>query len=286
MEDGDPTESLVDAIEVDACQKVPSSGNCVNLSSSRSARLPVSASAPSRYSSHVVIPIIAHRTCPLHAPENSLEGIRRAAELGADGVEIDVRPSLEGVPMLMHDWSTFRTMRLPGPIRFYPAALLRRFRLRGGSEPPPTLDEALAALPESLSIAIEVKDAATSAATLRAVRKHGLESRVRFWSYRERAVRYFSKEAPEIETSLLRDPTDPEGLATFLADAASFGARGISAHWAAINPQFVAEAHSRHLKVYSWIRDLDLVERKVAAGLDGIVTNEPREVRDILTRAP
>jgi glycerophosphoryl diester phosphodiesterase len=229
-----------------------------------------------------MIPVIAHRTCPLHAPENSIEGIRKAAELGADIVEIDVRPSLDGVPVLMHDWSPLRTLRLPGPVRLYPLFLLRKFHLRGGSEPPPTLDEALAALPGSLSIAIEVKDAAASAATLREVRNHGLESRVLFWSYRERAVRYFAKESPEIETSLLRDPTDPEGLTRFLADATDFGARGISAHWAAINPQFVAEAHSRRLKVYSWIRDLDLVARKVASGLDGIVTDQPHEVRVVL----
>jgi len=127
-----------------------------------------------------------------------------------------------------------------------------------------------------------VKDAGASAATLRVVRKHGLESRVLFWSYQEQAVRYFAKEAPEVETSLLRDPTDPEGLTRFLTDATAFGARGISAHWAAINPQFVAEAHSRRLKVYSWIRDLDTVAKKVACGMDGIVTDQPREVRSIL----
>jgi glycerophosphoryl diester phosphodiesterase len=230
----------------------------------------------------MTIPIVAHRTCPLDAPENSIEGIRKAAELGADAVEVDVRLSLDGVPFLMHDWSPRRTAGLPGPVRMFPSFLLRRLRLRRGHEPPPTLDEALDALPPTLSIAIEVKDAGASATTLRAVRKHGLESRVRFWSYREPAVRYFAKEAPEIETSLLRDPTDPEGLARFLADASAYGARGISAHWAAINPQFVAEAHDRGLKVYSWIRDLDVVAKKVAYGMDGIVTDQPREVRAIL----
>jgi len=164
----------------------------------------------------------------------------------------------------------------------YPLALLRRFRVRSGNEPPPTLEEALNALPGSLSIAIEVKDAAASAACWHLVRERKLESRVLFWSYRERAVRYFSKEAPEIETSLLRDPTDPEGLTRFLTDATRFGARGISAHWAAISAQLVGEGHSRRLKVYSWIRDLDLVARKVSAGMDGIVTDQPREVRAIL----
>ncbi len=242
----------------------------------------VLAKAPYRYSGHDVIPITAHRTCMLDAPENSIEGIRKAAEFAADAVEIDVQLSLDGVPVLMHDWSPRRTTGLPGPVRMYPLALLRRLRLRGGKERPPTLSEALEALPDSLSIAIEVKAAAAAGPCLRAVRERELESRVMFWSYRERAVRYLSKEAPEIETSLLRDPTDPEGLTRFLTDATSFGARGISAHWSAINSQFVAEAHSRHLRVYSLIRDLDLVARKVAAGLDGIVTDQPREVRAIL----
>jgi glycerophosphoryl diester phosphodiesterase len=231
----------------------------------------------------MTIPIIAHRTCPLDAPENSLEGIRKAAELKADTVEIDVRLSLDGVPFLMHDWSPRRTAGLPGPVRIFPSFVLRRLRLRGGSEPPPEIDECLATVaPLPLSIAIEVKDAGASQATLRSVREHKLESRVLFWSYREGAVRYFAKEAPDVETSLLRDPTDPEGLSRFLADAGDYGARGISAHWAAINPQFVAEAHDRNLKVYSWIRDLDAVAKKVACGLDGIVTDQPREVRAIL----
>ena len=69
----------------------------------------------SRYSSWVSIAIIAHRACLLHAPENSLAGIRKAAELGADGVEIDLRRTLDGVPVLMHDRSPWRTARLPGP---------------------------------------------------------------------------------------------------------------------------------------------------------------------------
>jgi len=40
--------------------------------------------------------IIAHRACPQHAPENSIAGIRRAAELGADGTEGDVQRTLDG----------------------------------------------------------------------------------------------------------------------------------------------------------------------------------------------
>jgi len=229
-----------------------------------------------------MIPIIAHRTCPRDAPENSLAGIRKAAELGADGVEIDVRRSLDGVAVLLHDRSPRRTTGLPGPVRLYPSFLLRRVRLRGGSERVPTLAEALDALPEGLFMAVEIKDAGAAPSALHLIRERRLEDRTLMWSYREQAVRHFAKQAPEIEAALLRDDTDPEGLRRFLQDATAFGAKAISAHWEAINHQFVAEAHDRGLKVYSWIRDAEMVAKKVSAGLDGIVTDYPREVRAIL----
>ncbi len=228
------------------------------------------------------VPIIAHRACPLDAPENSIAGIRKAAELGADGVEIDVRRALEGTPILMHDWSPRRTTGLPGPTCLYPYALLRRVSLQQDSERVPSLADAFDALPEGLFMAVELKETATAAATLRLIRERQLEQRAFIWSYRERVIRYFARSAPEIETALLRDDTDPEGLGRFLDDAVDFGARSISPHWAAVTPQFVSEAHDRGLRVYSMNRDMDSVARKAAAGLDGIVTDRPREIRAIL----
>jgi glycerophosphoryl diester phosphodiesterase len=233
-----------------------------------------------------MIPIIAHRTCPKHAPENSLAGIRKAAELRADAVEIDVRRTLDGLPVLMHDWSPRRTTGFPGPVVLYFSLFLCSLRLRGSQEHVPTLAEALDALPEGLFMAVEIKDAAAAPRSLRLIRDRGLEGRTRMWSYRERAIRHFAERAPEIECALLRDDTDPEGLTRFLKDAVDFGAKAISAHYEAINPPFVAEAHQRGLKVYSWIRDLDTVARKVACGLDAIVTDDPLEVRAILEGTP
>ena len=230
----------------------------------------------------MTVPIIAHRTCPLDAAENSLAGIRKAAELGADGVEIDVRRTLDGRVVLMHDWSPRRTAGLPGPVSLYPWLALRRARLRGGDERVPALTEALDALPDGMIMAIEVKDARAAAGTLRAVRARRLEERVLMWSYRMAAVRYFAREAPEIEGALLRDNTDPKGLSRLLADALACGARALSAHWDAVTTQFVAEAHDRKLRVYSMERGVESVARRVSYGLDGIVTDHPREVRAVL----
>src|SRR3990172_4847956 len=233
----------------------------------------------------MTLPITPPRTLPLDAPENSLAGIRKAAEFGADGVEVDVRCALDGVPVLFHDRWLRRVTGWPGAVRLYPSLLLLRIRLRGSDQRIPFLAEALDALPDGLFMAVELKDVPSAAPALRLIRERRMESRVLLWSYRERALRYFAKQAPEIEPALLRDDTDAEGLHRFLLDARRLGARAISAHWDAINPRFVGEAHDRGLRVYSWNRDLNTVAKKVAGGLDAIVTDQPREVRAILQGA-
>ncbi|MSP22016.1 MAG: hypothetical protein EXR66_03185 [Dehalococcoidia bacterium] len=53
--------------------------------------------------------VISHRTNMGASPENSLEGIAAALAEGVDGIEIDVRASNDGAPLLLHDASLERT---------------------------------------------------------------------------------------------------------------------------------------------------------------------------------
>ena len=53
--------------------------------------------------------LIAHRGASMLAPENTLAAANLAEDLGADGLEVDIRISLDGVPFLMHDNSLLRT---------------------------------------------------------------------------------------------------------------------------------------------------------------------------------
>src|SRR3990172_9502415 len=121
----------------------------------------------------MTVPIIAHRTCPKHAPENSLQGIRKAAELAADAVEVDVQRTLDGVPILMHDRTLRRTTGWPLPAWTLPWTLVRRLRLRGSDERVPSLADALAVLPPGLAIALEMKHASATARALAEVRRRG-----------------------------------------------------------------------------------------------------------------
>ena len=53
--------------------------------------------------------IIAHRGDSCRAPENTLEAARLGHEAGADAWELDVRLTRDGIPVLIHDASLFRT---------------------------------------------------------------------------------------------------------------------------------------------------------------------------------
>lgn len=113
--------------------------------------------------------VIAHRTCPRDAPENSLLGIAMAAALAADAVEVDVRRSADGVPVLLHDRRLLRTTGRLAGVAALPVAELGRIRLRGGGTVP-TLAEALSALGPTMRIAIDVKDPGAGPAVIEVVR--------------------------------------------------------------------------------------------------------------------
>ncbi|MGC9358529.1 MAG: glycerophosphodiester phosphodiesterase, partial [Anaerolineae bacterium] len=60
-------------------------------------------SFPAARGSHSRPLIFGHRGASRSAPENTLAAFRRAAEMGADGVELDVHLTADGVPVVIHD---------------------------------------------------------------------------------------------------------------------------------------------------------------------------------------
>ncbi|KEQ17290.1 glycerophosphodiester phosphodiesterase [Endozoicomonas numazuensis] len=61
--------------------------------------------------------LTAHRGIPSKAPENTLSGIRLAAQLGARWVELDTQLSKDRIPVIMHDESLDRTTNGTGLLR-------------------------------------------------------------------------------------------------------------------------------------------------------------------------
>ncbi|MEX5727497.1 glycerophosphoryl diester phosphodiesterase [Rhodovulum iodosum] len=103
---------------------------------------------------------IAHRALHDRAagrPENSLAAVRAAVAAGY-GIEIDIQPSADGVPMVFHDADLARLTGAAGAVSARPAAELSELPLLGGDEGIPTLEAVLETVAGRVPILIEIKD--------------------------------------------------------------------------------------------------------------------------------
>lgn len=128
--------------------------------------------------------VIAHRGNRVAAPENTLESLTQATELGADALEFDLRVTRDGVPVVMHDASLDRTTNGHGRVDSFTFAELRtldagaRSASSGGRRYLiPSLEELLDRFRET-PLVIEVKEIAVAEATERLIRKFGAQERV------------------------------------------------------------------------------------------------------------
>jgi glycerophosphoryl diester phosphodiesterase len=108
--------------------------------------------------------VIGHRCARAVAPENTVAGLRQAAALGVGWVEVDVRLSADGVPVLLHDPTLQRTTDGRGALARTRLEAVRRLDAGSGfdaafaGEPVPTLAEFLtAALTLGIGVNLELK---------------------------------------------------------------------------------------------------------------------------------
>jgi glycerophosphoryl diester phosphodiesterase len=124
--------------------------------------------------------ILGHRGAPREAPENTLAGLRRALDLGLDGVEYDLHALASGEAVLIHDETLDRTTSGKGPVAELTLPELAgidagsAFGKAFAGEPLPLLEEALdlpgnraGAFPQHM---IELKDPSLVGEVARALR--------------------------------------------------------------------------------------------------------------------
>lgn len=223
--------------------------------------------------------VIAHRTSPFDAPENSREGVAHAAAMGADAVEVDVRLSRDGVPVLVHDPLTLRTTGWPLVVAWTSARRLTSLRLRHTDETLPAFADVLATLPDGLDLAVDVKDGAAMTAAIDALRAAGCLARAKLWSSHAGAVEVAVHRAPAEERAWLQNThTEADALA-YARDAVTEGATAISVMDVSLTPAVVACGHDLGLTVHSWVRSLAIQDRVLACQPDGVVTDWPVQAR-------
>ncbi len=190
--------------------------------------------------------VVAHRGNRLHCPENSLAGFRRAIEEGADLLEVDLRPTLDGQFVCFHDRRLDRTSDGRGELERRSFSELAGFRLRMGNsvwqgEHIPLLNELFALCPADVNLALELKsrrfaEEATCASLLRTLEVAGMRRRVIFLSFHARHLQAMASVAPDL----------PGGLVSFrLWPHGEFDVLGPIVPTLKINRSYVTQAHRR-----------------------------------------
>jgi glycerophosphoryl diester phosphodiesterase len=113
-------------------------------------------------------------------PENSLAGSGRRGA-GVDVVEVDVRRTIDGVPVLIHDPILGRRTDGHGLVRLARARRVARRRLEGSGETVPTLDEAFRRAAGGGALGIHVKERGAVGAVLSTVGGGGSRGRPGCW---------------------------------------------------------------------------------------------------------
>jgi glycerophosphoryl diester phosphodiesterase len=250
--------------------------------------------------------VIAHRGASGEAPENTLAAFRRAAEAGAQFIETDLQLSRDAQLVALHDDMLDRTTNSHGPVSAKKLEELRQldagswfsgkgFSSDGSRGAPkesfagqliPTLDEILAFGREhEIGLYLEMKTPAVSGAELAlvaALRSSGEIMRTVVLSFDSSQLAKVRRYEPLIVTGHLCDKPAPDAV----RKAVEMGARQLLPRADHVTAELLKEAHASDLKVVTWtVNEPEQAAALVAAGVDGIITDYPREMIALLACA-
>jgi len=228
--------------------------------------------------------IYAHRGASHYAPENTMASFKKAVEMRADGIEIDVHKSKDGYLMVCHDEKIDRTTNGSGYIKDKNMKELRS--LDAGSwyskdfegERIPLLEEVLDLVKmENLLLNIELKNGPIFYENLerdvvKAIKAYGLEDNVIISSFNHYSLLGIKKIEPRIKTGILYIA----GMVSPWKYAKTIGADAIHPLYVTINKEVTEECIKNNIMVnpFTVDRESDMILMK-NIGVTGIITNCP-----------
>ncbi|KMO99127.1 glycerophosphodiester phosphodiesterase [Streptomyces roseus] len=241
--------------------------------------------------------VIAHRGASHEHPEHTLAAYRQAIDDGADALECDVRLSADGRLVCVHDRRVERTSDGRGVVSAMTYEELAGLDFGGwkgeahrGAQVllfEDLLKEALAA-DRPVGLAVETKHPTRAGGRLeaelvRVLREHGLadgsDGRVEVMSFSRGALVRLNRLAPGLPAVYLIERRLRPARPPFAGHA------GPGIDLVRRDPGLVARLKAKGLRVRVWtVDEPEDVELCVRLGVDTLITNRPREVREHLRR--
>jgi glycerophosphoryl diester phosphodiesterase len=231
---------------------------------------------------------IAHRGYSAIAPENTLAAFQAALAVQADGVELDVHLSADGVPVVIHDGVLTRTTDGEGDVNAFPLRQLQALDAGSWFSPAfagqrlPTLRQAMELLCGRTIPYIELKSPDTASPVVALLQEMGMTGQVVIMSFYERLVQEIVQRAPGITVRLLlgADGDHPEdGWRTAARHA---GVTRLSIDEQALTPERVRLLHAEGYEIIAWtVDDAARMAELRDMGIAGIISNEIGTLMDL-----
>jgi glycerophosphoryl diester phosphodiesterase len=226
----------------------------------------------------------AHRGGASEAPENTVPAFERAIGLGYHYLETDVHATADGVVVAFHDDDLLRTCGRPGHISELPWREVATARV-DGREPIPLLADLLEAFPTA-RFNIDCKTDRVVGPLGDELRRTGALDRVCVGSFNDRRLaRIRRRFGPALCTSY--GSVELGALRLLGLSRPTVQAVQAPVRWhgrTLVDQRFVDRAHRRGLEVHVWtIDDAAEMSRLLDLGADGIMTDRPAVLRDVLS---
>ncbi|MBR1561229.1 MAG: Ig-like domain-containing protein [Clostridia bacterium] len=209
--------------------------------------------------------------------ENTLEAFWYADEIGADGVELDVHSTKDGVQVVNHDTTFYVGSKK------YTIKSTKFSDIRKKKPSIPTLDEALEVIAQTdLKLHLELKTSADGKKCVEAVRRYGLEDRTIYFGFYETPLKAVYKADPDAILGLsLESGTNPTSSST-LKKAEKLHIKILVTNKAQITEARVEQLHDLEYEISAWTPDsVSDIEKCIDADVDYILSNYPERVMDL-----
>lgn len=238
--------------------------------------------------------IIAHRGASAYAPENTMAAFRKAVELSADGIELDVKCSKDGEIVIIHDQSLDRTTNGHGKVIETNLKDLRDldagsfFSDEFSEEKIPILREVLEEFSNRIFINIELTNyssindgLAKKAATL--VQQMGVEKSVFFSSFHPYNLVVTRRILPNVPVALLAPP----GISGWIFRSNLMrwvSPEIIHPYFNDVDKRFIEKQHQKNRRVNVWTVNTETEIKKLLKDhVDGLITDDPSLAKNLLT---
>ena len=240
--------------------------------------------------------IFSHRGASKYAPENTIAAFDLAFKMGSPAIELDTMLSKDGIPVVIHDHTLERTTDGTGNVAQFTAEELAR--LDAGStfsndfkgEPIPLLKDIFERFKGKMLINVELKNNHAPFDQLpfivaQLVRELGIQNEVLFSSFLPLTLIRIKRMLPDAQAALLVDDSSYDRILSkrffsFLSPGFIHPNRNY------INPKYLDQEHKHGRRVNAWtINDLTQAEKFISWGIDGIISDDPQGLLNILLQS-